>query len=75
MLLSFIKEILLLLLIGIITCFLNNSFVVMLILGLGLLLPLIIFWMFSILCAWRFGNISLILRMFLVLLLLFDVIV
>ena len=42
-LLSFMKEILLLLLIGTITCFLDGLFIVMLILGLDLPSPLMIF--------------------------------
>ena len=50
------------LLIGIIICFLNGLFVVILSLCLDLLMLLIIFWVFSILFALRFRNISLILR-------------
>jgi len=53
--------------IGIITCFLEGSFMVILIFSLGLPLPLMIFWMFLIFLAWRFGKVSLILRTSLVL--------
>ena len=68
-LLSFIKFFLLSLFIGTITCFLDRPFVVILIHSLGLPLPLMIFWILSILFALRDGKVSLILRTFSVLLL------
>ena len=49
-------------------CFLKGFFITILILYLGLLFSLIIFWMFSILFVYRLENISLILRTSLVLL-------
>ena len=62
LLLSSINFLILLLFIGTMTCFLEGSLVVMLICSLGLLLPLIIFYMFSILFTLRYGKASLILR-------------
>jgi len=55
-----------------ITCFLEGPFVVILILSLGLLLSLIIFWMLLILFALRLEKASLILKTFLVVFLDFD---
>ena len=49
------------------TCFLDRSFIVMFCFGLDLLLPLMIFWIFSIFFACNFGKVYLILRISLVL--------
>jgi len=47
------------------TCLWEGSLVVMLICGLGLLLPLMIFWACSIFLFWRLGNAFLIFKVFL----------
>ena len=52
---------------GTMTCFLDRLFIVIFNLGLGLPSLLIIFWIFSIFFAWRFGNVSLIFDIFLML--------
>ena len=54
--------------IGTMTCFLEELLIVMLIYGLGLLLPLMIFYIFLIFFTWRDEKMSLILRTFSVLL-------
>jgi len=63
-----IKFLLLALFMRTMTYFLDRPLVVMLICGLSLLLPLIIYWMLSIFFTLRIGKASLILRIFLVLL-------
>ena len=70
-LLLFIKFFLLSLLMGTMTCFQDNPFVVILMqgLGLGLLFPLIIFWMLLMFFAFKDGKASFIFKTFLVLLL------
>ena len=73
LLLSSINFVLLLLFIGTITCFLEWSFVIILIFSLGLLLPLMIFWMLLILSALRLEKTFLILRTFLMVFLDFDI--
>ena len=59
-------------LIRMIICFLDGLFVVIFSLGLSLLSPLIIFWMFLIFLFWRLENTSLIFRVSLVVLALVD---
>ena len=54
--------------IGKMTCFLEEPLIVMLMYGLGLLLPLMIFYIFLIFFTWRDEKVSLILRTFSVLL-------
>ena len=61
-----INFVLLSLLIRIMTCFLKGSFIVIFNLGLELPSLLMIFWIFSIFFAYNFRNISLILRISLV---------
>ena len=68
LLLFFIKLVLLSLFIGTMTCFLDGPFIVMIILGLDLPSSLMIFCIFFIFFAWRFGRTFLILRTSLVLL-------
>ena len=65
---SFINCNLFLLFIVIMICFLESLFVVMFNQGLDLSSPRMIFWMFLIFLLWRFGNVSLIFKISLVIL-------